>query len=62
MHFIQFRQILRDAEIANAISPVVRRHHLTATETEKALLELHVPRAANVARISVSAGHDIGHS
>ena len=56
MHFIQFRQILRDAEVANAISPVVRRHHLTEGETEKALLELQIPRAANVARISASLG------
>ena len=56
MHHIQFRQILRDAEVANAISPVVRRHHLTEGETEKFLLELGTPRAANVAQISVSLG------
>ena len=56
MHLIEFRQIVRDAEIANAISPVVRRHRLTEGETEKALLELRIPRAANVARISVSLG------
>jgi hypothetical protein len=53
MHYIQFNQIVRDAEIAYAISPVVRRHRLTAEETEKFLLELRIPRAANVARISV---------
>ena len=51
MHQTEFRQILRDAEVANAISPIVHRHHLTEKETEKALLELHLPRAANVARI-----------
>jgi hypothetical protein len=56
MHLIEFHQIIRDAEIANAISPVVRRHRLTEGETEKALLELHIPRAANVARISVALG------
>jgi hypothetical protein len=53
MHYLQFNQIVRDAEIAYAISPVVRRHRLTAEETEKFLLELRIPRAANVARISV---------
>jgi hypothetical protein len=56
MHHIEFRQIIRDAEIANAIFPVVRRHHLTGVDTEHALLKLRVPRAANIARISVSLG------
>ena len=54
VHRIVFNQIVRDAEIAYAISPVVRRHRLTEEETEKFLLELRIPRAANVARISVS--------
>jgi len=49
---IVFRQIIRDAEIAYAISPVVRRHRLTEEETEKFLLELRIPRAANVAQIT----------
>jgi hypothetical protein len=52
VHRIEFRQILRDAEIAYAISPVVRRHRLSAEETEKFLLELRIPRAANVAQIT----------
>jgi hypothetical protein len=52
VHHIEFRQIVRDAEIAYAISPVVRRHRLNAEETEKFLLELRVPRAANVAGIT----------
>jgi hypothetical protein len=52
MHLIQFRQIIRDAEIAYVISPVVRRHRLSAEETEKFLLELRIPRAANVAGIT----------
>jgi hypothetical protein len=56
MHHIEFRQIIRDAEIANAIFPVENRHHLTEVETENALLELRIPRAANIARISVSLG------
>ena len=56
MHLIEFRQIVRDAEIANAISPIVRKYRLTEGETEKFLLELGTPRAANVARISVALG------
>jgi hypothetical protein len=52
VHRIEFRQIIRDAEIAYAISPVVRRHRLSAEETEKFLLELRIPRAANVAGIT----------
>jgi hypothetical protein len=47
-----FRQIVRDAEIAYAISPVVRKHRLSAEETEKFLVELRIPRAANVAQIT----------
>lgn len=46
-------QPVRDAEITNVISSVVREHHLTEGEIEKALLELRIPRAAKVARISV---------
>jgi hypothetical protein len=57
MHLIQFRQIIRDAEIAYAISPVVRRHRLSAEETEKFLLELRIPRAANVAQIEPGKCH-----
>jgi hypothetical protein len=52
VHHIEFRRIVCDAEIAYAISPVVRRHRLTAEETEKFLLELRIPRAANVAGIT----------
>jgi hypothetical protein len=52
VHLIEFHQIVRDAEIANAISPVVRRHRLTEEETKKFLLELRIPRAANVARLT----------
>ncbi len=56
MHQVQFRQIMRDAEIARVILPVVRGHHLSEAETEKALAKLNVPRAANVARISIALG------
>jgi hypothetical protein len=56
MHQIQFREVVRDAEIASAILPVVRKYDLTEADTEKALLKLHVPRAANIARISVALG------
>jgi hypothetical protein len=52
VHRIAFRQIVRDAEIAYAISPVVRRHRLTEEETEKFLVEVRIPRAANVAGIT----------
>ena len=52
VHSIVFHQIVRDAEIAYAISPIVRRHSLTQEETEKFLLELRIPRAANVAGIT----------
>ena len=52
MHVTQLRQILRDAEVANAISGVVRQYRLTEERTERALAELHVPRAANVAGIT----------
>jgi hypothetical protein len=52
MHRIELDQILRDVEVVNAISPIVRRHRLTEGDTEKVLLELHVPRAASVARIT----------
>jgi len=54
MHLTEFRQIVRDAEIANAISPVVCRHRLEERDIEQALLDLRIPRAANVARISAA--------
>jgi hypothetical protein len=54
MHLIEFHQVVRDAAVAHAISPIVRKHKLTELDTEMALTTLRVPRAANVARISVS--------
>ena len=53
VHLSELRQLVRDAEIAYAISPVVRKHRLTAEEIEKFLLELRIPRAANVAQITL---------
>jgi len=52
MHQIQFCEIMRDAEVAYAIYPIVRKYLLTAEETTKALIACGVPRAANVADIT----------
>jgi hypothetical protein len=54
MHLIQFREILRDAEIAYAIHPIVRKYLLTAKDTTKALIACGVPRAASVAQITTA--------
>jgi len=51
VHLKQLHEILRDADVANAISLVVRGHRMSEEQTERALTELHVPRAANVAGI-----------
>jgi hypothetical protein len=56
MHHIEFKEIMREAEIAHVILPVVREHRLTEAETEEALLKLNVPQAANIARICVALG------
>jgi hypothetical protein len=52
VHLITSHQILRDADVAHAISSVVREHSLSEEQTEQALTALHVPRPANVARIA----------
>ena len=52
MHLKQLNEILRDADVANAIFPVVRGHRMSEAQTERALAELHVPRAANIAGIT----------
>jgi hypothetical protein len=52
MHLIQFREIMRDAEVAYAIHPIVRKYLLTGKDTTKALIACGVPRAANVAQIA----------
>ena len=56
MHLITLREILRDADVAHAISSVVRERSLSEEESERALIALHVPRPANLARISLSLG------
>jgi hypothetical protein len=43
---------MRDAEVAYAIHPIVRKYLLTAEDTTKALTACGVPRAANVAQIA----------
>jgi len=52
MHQTAFREIVRDAEIAKAILPVVRKHQLSPEATAEALVELHIPRAASIAAIA----------
>lgn len=52
MHVIQFREIMRDAEVAHAIHPIVLKYLLTEEETTKALLACGVARAANVAQVT----------
>jgi hypothetical protein len=52
MHLIQFREIMRDAEVAYAIHTIVLKYHLTVEETTKALLVCDLSRAANVAQIT----------
>ena len=54
MHLIQFREIMRDAEVACAIHPIVRKYLLTAKDTTKALVACGLPRAANVAQITTA--------
>jgi hypothetical protein len=43
---------MRDAEVAYAIHPIVRKYLLTAEDTTKALIACGVPRAANIAQIA----------
>ena len=52
MHLIQFREMMRDAEVAYAIHPIVRKHLLSVKDTTKALIACGVPRASNVAQIT----------
>ena len=60
MHLIQFREIMRDAEVAYAIHPIVRKHLLTVEDTTKALIACGVPRAASVAKITSALDYDRG--
>jgi len=50
----QFHQIMRDAEVANAIEAIVRKHRLGLEETTGLLQRCGVGRAQNVAQIAIS--------
>lgn len=52
MRKIEFREMMRDAEIAHAIHPVVLKYGMTLEETTAALLSCGVLRAKNVAHIA----------
>ena len=45
---------MRDAEVAYALHPIVRKYLLTVEDTTKALIACGVPRAANIAKITSS--------
>ena len=55
MPVIQFREIMRDVEVARVLHPIMLKYLLTMEETTKALLECGVSRAANVAQISTDS-------
>jgi len=55
MHTNQFREIMRDAEVAYAIGPIVRKHQLDLEETAALLQKCGVPRAHNVAQIATTS-------
>ena len=52
MRASQFHEIMRDAELANAIGPIVRKHLLSVEQTADLLHKSGVARAANVAQIA----------
>ena len=60
MHLIQFREIMRDTEVAYANHPIVRKYLLTVEDTTKALIACGAPRAANVAKITSALDYDRG--
>jgi hypothetical protein len=45
---------MRDAEVAYAIHPSVRKHLLSVKDTTKALIAYGVMRAADVAQIAIA--------
>ena len=53
MHHTTVREIIRDIDIACAISAIVHERQMTHAETRDALIALHVPRAAEVASLVV---------
>ncbi len=58
----QFHEIMRDAEVANAIDPIVRKHRLGLEETTVLLQKCGVARAQNVAQIAISSSLAIAAS
>jgi hypothetical protein len=56
----QFHEILRDAELAYAIGPIVRKHQLGIEETAGLLQKCGIVRAQNVAQIATSRWSAIG--
>jgi hypothetical protein len=50
----QFHETMQDAELANAISPIVRKHLLSREQTAVLLQKAGVARAQNVAQIAFS--------
>ena len=44
---------MRDAELANAIGPIARKHHLSIEQTAVLLQKCGVARAENVAQIAL---------
>ena len=59
MHLIQFREIMRDAEVAYAIHPIVGKYLLTVEDTTKALIACGVPegcqRSSDYERLDMTA-------
>lgn len=55
MQVIQFREMMQDAEVAQAIHPIVLKYLLNLKETSKALLECRVSRAVNKAQIGTGS-------
>ena len=51
MHRTHLNDVLRDAEIAFAISPALQRGRFTFAQTRDALTALNVPRPAAIAAI-----------
>ena len=51
MHRTHLREVLRDAAIAQAIGPAIKRARLGFAETRDALVALNVPRPAMIAAI-----------
>jgi hypothetical protein len=54
MHANRFHEIMQDAELANAIGPIVRKHLLSVEQTAGLLHKSGVARAENVAQIACS--------